>query len=148
MSFNRRPLNYIVLVADADEEVRWIIADALDYLRPTIMHAANVYEVFEQVAREGVNLVITDLEMPGGDSAYIGELRRRLPNAPILVLTALDWAASIQKMGDGACGYLKKPFRIRQLRAIVVNLLDEACRNGNAIRRISEPRQDVPTDVG
>ena len=132
MSFDRRPLNCI-LVADADQEIRCIVADALAYLGRNIIHAANVYEVFEQAARGGVNLVITDLEMPGGDIAYIGELRRRLPYAPILVLTALDSIAHIQERPDGASEYLKKPFRIRQLRAIVVKLLDKAGRYGNPV---------------
>ena len=131
MAFDPEILDTVVLVADADEDIRCIVADALAHLRTNIVQAANVYEVFEQAARGGVNLVITDLEVPGGSIGYIGELRRHLPHCPILVVTALDWTPKTQSIVNGASEYLKKPFRIRHLRAIVAKLLDEASRYGN-----------------
>jgi DNA-binding response OmpR family regulator len=132
MAFELENPSNVVLVAHADEETRCIVADALDCFHTNIVQAANVYEVFEHVARGGVILVVTDLEMPGSSIGYIGELRRHLPCTPILVVTALDWRPRTQTIPNGASGYLKKPFRIRQLRAIVTKLLlGEACHHGN-----------------
>jgi DNA-binding response OmpR family regulator len=131
MVFDPEKLSNVVLVADANEDIRCIVADALDCLRTNIVQAANVYEVFEHAARGGVILVVTDLEMPGCSIGYIGELRRHLPCTPILVVTALDWISQAHTRANGASGYLKKPFRIRQLRAIVAQLLGEACHYRN-----------------
>ena len=113
----------VVVVADADEEVRCIVADALDALRLHIIQAANVYEVFEWTARGGLRLVVTELMMPGADHHYVKELRRHLPDCPILVVTDLDGIAKKEAMADGASAYLKKPFRVRELRRLVTGLL-------------------------
>jgi DNA-binding NtrC family response regulator len=118
-------VNNLVLVADNDEEIRHVLTDSLGYLGANIVEAANVYEVFERVAGGGLLLVVTDLEMPGGSVHYIGELRRRLSHSPILVVTALDGTSKTQVIRNGASAYLKKPFRIRQLRDIVEELLGQ-----------------------
>jgi len=147
MAFDLENLSNVVLVADSDDDIRCIVADALDCFRANIVQAANVYEVFEHAARGGVILVVTDIEMPGGSIGYIGELRRHLPYTPILVVTALDWIPKAQKIANGASDYLKKPFRIRQLRAIVAKLLGEACRYRNAPTIRSESKTSFQADA-
>jgi|ERR1051325_8578341 len=127
MPFDHVPLTDVVVVADADAEIRCIVVDALSHLGTTIVQAANVYEVFEHAARAVVHLVVTDIEMPGASGDYISELRRRMPHCSIVVITR-DSACATHAMQHGASGSLKKPFRTRHLRAVVATVLGEAHR--------------------
>jgi DNA-binding NtrC family response regulator len=128
MPLDHATLADVVVVADADAEIRCIVADALSHLGTTIVQAANVYEVFEEAARAVVHLVVTEVEMPGASADYISELRRRLPYSSIVVITR-DSACETHAMQHGASGFLKKPFRTRQLRAIVATVLGKAHRS-------------------
>ncbi len=68
-----------------------------------------------------VDLVITDLRMPGmSGSELLIVLRKLLPTVPIIVLTAHGSVASyIQSRSDGVFEYINKPVQARELHRIV-----------------------------
>lgn len=56
------------------------------------------------------DLMILDLMLPGmGGIAYLGVVRKRYPHIPVVVLSALDDAATVAKvMRQGAAGFVSK----------------------------------------
>lgn len=93
--------------------------------------------------REHIDVVITDMNMPGtGGAQFIPEARARWPQMPIV---AISGAAIIDGRNTadiaralGADATLIKPFRARELAALIERVLDIRRAPGDAGPR--EPR--------
>ncbi|MBI2372520.1 MAG: sigma-54-dependent Fis family transcriptional regulator [Deltaproteobacteria bacterium] len=115
---HRRPR---VLVVDDDDGVRFTLTEVLSGLDVEPFEAASGPAALTIMAEGPVDLVITDLRMPDMDGL---ELLRRLKSseAPpkVVLLTAHGSEAhAVQAMKLGAFDYLKKPFDIDELSAVV-----------------------------
>lgn len=62
------------------------------------------------VSNDQFNLVLLDLMLPGtGGIAYLGVIRKRYPHIPVVILSALDDRATVNKaIRQGASGYVSK----------------------------------------
>ncbi|AYH45730.1 response regulator transcription factor [Azoarcus sp. DN11] len=71
------------------------------------------------VGEAGADLIVLDLQLPDGDGlAWLGRLRRRDRQTPVLVLTARDQVADrVDGLQQGADDYLIKPFAPEELDA-------------------------------
>lgn len=100
----------------------------------------------ESLAREGSDLVILDLMLPG----YSGfEVLRRARAAgrlaPVLILTAKDSTEDrVRGLEEGADDYLIKPFHLDELLARVRGLLRRRRWDGVG----EEPSPDAPVAIG
>jgi two-component system response regulator FlrC len=65
-----------------------------------------------EVDRQAFNLVLSDLKMQPMDGLQLlAELRQRLPQLPVLLMTAFgDVEKAVDAMRGGACDFLMKPF--------------------------------------
>jgi DNA-binding NarL/FixJ family response regulator len=101
-----------VLIADDHAIFRQGLRAVLDSLSESVAieEAADVASALECAAGDPPDLVLLDLRMPGMDGfAGITALRRRLPLAPIVVLTASEESDDVfQALAAGANGYLAK----------------------------------------
>jgi DNA-binding NtrC family response regulator len=101
-----------VLIADDERSLR----DALlRFIRSLGMEAEAFASGEEVLPRlEGCDLVITDLRMPGMDGmSLLGEVRRRKPDLPVIVLTGhATVALAVEAMRGGAANFLTKPFEL------------------------------------
>lgn len=86
----------------------------------------NPLEVCEIMAREPIDVLITDLKMPGLDGIeLIGEIRKRGYDAVVLVITAFGSMESAEEaMAQGALDFITKPFRKER----ILLALDKAVR--------------------
>jgi DNA-binding NarL/FixJ family response regulator len=101
-----------VLIADDHAIFRQGLRAVLDELAEgvTVHEAADLDEAIRCAADKPPHLVLLDLRMPGMDGfAGIGAFRRRLPSAPIVVLSASEDSNDVfQALAAGANGYLAK----------------------------------------
>lgn len=101
-----------VLIADDHAIFRQGLRAVLDDLAEGIVvhEAADLDEAMKCATGEPPHLVLLDLRMPGMDGfAGIGAFRRRLPSAPIVVLSASEDSNDVfQALAAGANGYLAK----------------------------------------
>ena len=100
-----------VLVADDHPLFREAIADALRTMfdRVGVLEAGSMTEAIDQVANANdIDLVLLDLRMPGMSGVKgVRTLRRRRPDIPIAVISALDDSMVVQQCFDaGAIGYI------------------------------------------
>lgn len=108
----------ILLVEDDSE----LAADLMEALRKegfAINHVGNGTDALHVVATDKPDIVILDLGLPDLDGLdVLGQLRRRQPVLPVLLLTARDSLNDkISGLDSGADDYLAKPFEMAELLA-------------------------------
>jgi two-component system, cell cycle sensor histidine kinase and response regulator CckA len=118
---------HIVLVVDDEEGLRNLVCRTLQaegYDTLEAAHGAEALEVMEK-AVEPVDLVVTDVVMPGMDGRELGRrLAQRWPTLPILYISAYD-VNDIFRRGSPrtSAPFLQKPFPAERLITRVQQLL-------------------------
>lgn len=100
-----------VLLADDHEMVRLALRHALAPVgNDTVWLEAGDAAGVERWAQEDPDLALLDLHMPGCDGVrWIGELRKRFPTLPIIVVSAEESAALVRALIDcGVAGFIPK----------------------------------------
>src|SRR5262249_14437402 len=77
---------------------------------------------------EDVDVLVTDLRMPGVDGLGLLERSRKgAPQRPVIVMTAYSAVdTAIESIRQGAYHYLTKPFKVDELALFVERALDDA----------------------
>ena len=117
-----------ILVVDDDPLLRELLTDLLSAHGHDVTVATDGREGMAHLARQPVDLIVTDLLMPNQDGIEtITAVRKTHPMLPIVAITGgnrldpdyyLRMAATL-----GATRVLKKPFRIEEFRRCVDELL-------------------------
>ncbi len=117
-----------VLIVDDEEPFLRTVADgfAPHAARVNVLTASNGKLATEILARCSVDLVVTDLKMPGMDGfELIAHMSRSCPAVPIIVMTAFgtpDIETRVE--GQGVAHYLDKPLDFPALAKTVFDALD------------------------
>jgi signal transduction histidine kinase/AraC-like DNA-binding protein len=139
----RSKTRYRVLVVDDERDIREYIKGELAPLF-RVSEAADGKSALEIVLNQGVDLVISDILMPGMDGM---ELVRRIKqnininHIPVILLTSkVSDESRIEGLDVGADGYITKPFNTEVLRSTAMNLLEnrERLRNSFAGQQLIE----------
>ncbi len=125
MSEPEQNLERTVLVVDDDRTGRETLAEAVAEMGYQVNSAATGEEALEVLRQTDVDIVLTDLKMPGMDGLEVLARTKMIrPDAFVILVTAfatVDTAVSAMKAG--AYDYVMKPIDLRQLRV----LLERAC---------------------
>jgi two-component system, NtrC family, nitrogen regulation response regulator GlnG len=115
-----------VLVVDDDETVRASL-DALACAEIRVTMAAGGQEALDRMAADPVDLVLSDVRMPGLDGLeLLRRVRVRAPGADVVLMTAYDdVGVAIVAVREGARALLAKPLDLRDLRALIDRLRRE-----------------------
>jgi NtrC-family two-component system response regulator AlgB len=132
-----------LLVVDDERNIRRHLATYLEGLGHRALLAADAAEALRQVATEPVDLVLTDVRMAGMDGlALLRELRRRRPDALVILMTAYATiAGAVEAMREGAFHYLVKPFALDEVGLLVARALELGAlrRDNRELRRALDP---------
>lgn len=120
-----------IWVVDDDEAMRNLLAEALENRGCVVTKLGNGHEVLNLLKTTTPSLIVTDLRMPGGGFSYVEDLRKAVPNCPIVLMTAYGDAHSKAKAESyGLKGYFEKPVRIHDLKSWICQLcLVNPCGN-------------------
>ena len=115
-----------VLVVDDHAQARESVADVLRHAGYDVATAASAIEALARLAERPVDIVVTDLQMPGMDGLeFIREIERRRLGVQVLMITAhASVASAVEAMRHGAFDYLEKPFDAIQLERSVSQACD------------------------
>ncbi len=116
----------VILVVDDEEAQRTVLAGFLRKKGFEVLTAGAGDEALDRASTHTIDLVLTDLRMPGGDGlALLRGLRAVNPEIPVVVMTAYGTVASaVEAMKDGAADYLSKPVDLDELELIVMRSLE------------------------
>jgi DNA-binding NtrC family response regulator len=114
-----------VLVVDDETNMQAVMRMILEGAGHEVLTAESGEEALERARDRDLDVVLTDLKMPGmGGEAFIARLRRERPEVPVIVVTAHGTIRSaVQSIRDGAADYLTKPFEPEQLEIAVHNAI-------------------------
>ena len=137
-----RPLVGRVVVVDDMYEDAVLLAQLLEPLEATIAVARSAGEALTIVDTQVVDLVVTDLNMPGGSGLDLTRRLRRLRDIPaVIFVTGSTCAADkVTAFELGAAAYLQKPVDVPYL----IGLAKEILRVHRARRASGAPAQTTP----
>jgi CheY-like chemotaxis protein len=112
-----------VLIAEDEETVRLILSRMLAHIggdKFEVETVASGAEALERLMRNGIDVFITDLAMPGMSGLEAIERVREFSPVPIVVVSGRDWAE--QAIAAGANRFFAKPPDFYKLAAAVMHL--------------------------
>lgn len=117
-----------ILVLEDDQKLNYIVCSYLNDNGYRAISCKNADEAYQKILEEPVNLIISDIMMPGVNGfQFAAEIRRQDKAMPMLFMTALDDITSKQKgYNIGIDDYLVKPIVMEELILHVSALLRRA----------------------
>jgi two-component system response regulator HydG len=130
-----------LLVADDDPGLRESLQRTLTRAGYRVVLASDGRGALEQLQGGGVDLVLTDLKMPGLTGIELLRAIKAIPiDVDVILLTAFGTVEeAVSAMKDGAYDFITKPFRGEQLLKIVTKALERRA----LIEQNKELRQQI-----
>ena len=118
-------MKFTLLVIDDEINIREGLAADFEMDGYDVKIAANGDEGLEFLSKGDIDLVITDLRMPGTSGEdVLKKVTREMPGIPVIVLTghgSID--AAVSAMQNGAYDFLTKPLNLEHLELVVKRAL-------------------------
>ena len=108
-----------VLVIDDDAYIRSSIGKCLIARGHTVIEAADGEKGVEVVESQAVDIVITDVKMPGMDGfEVVRRVRSVAPETEVIVITGVKESENaFRALREGAFDFFTKPFKVEELLA-------------------------------
>jgi CheY-like chemotaxis protein len=111
-----------ILVVDDEPDIRTMIHDLLVRDGHIVVTYDRGDHLLDKVRSVGPDLILLDIMLPGADgydSAAALSEDPELAGIPIIIVTALERSREFFNRFDQIKGFIYKPFRVEQLRALV-----------------------------
>jgi two-component system NtrC family response regulator len=114
-----------ILVIDDDESLRRVLEYNLAQEGYAVLAASGGEQGLDLLKKEGADLVVTDVRMPGMDGLQVLEGVRKVdPNVQVIILTAFGTIEmAVEAMKAGAFHYISKPFNRDELKLTIKKAL-------------------------
>lgn len=119
-------MKFTLLIIDDEKNIREGLGANFELEGYTVKLAENGEEGLKLISKGDIDLVITDLRMPGiSGEEVLRRVTTETPGIPVIVLTghgSID--AAVDAMRNGAYDFLTKPLNLDQLSMIVKRALE------------------------
>ena len=143
-----------IWLVDDDPSIRFVLEKALARENLPTRSFTQPREVLEALAdiaagdpaRQGPQVLVSDIRMPGGSGLQLLEKVRELqPGLPVIIMTAYsDLDSAVSAFQRGAFEYLPKPFDLPKAVELIRRAVEESQRE-----EVTEERQaDTPEMLG
>ena len=119
-------MKYRLLIAEDEKNIREGLAAALQLDGHEVETAANGSEALNRFHKGDIDLVITDLKMPGlSGEELLEKVEAESPGTPVIILTGHGTVeAAVKAMRMGAWDFITKPVNLDYLSILVKQALD------------------------
>ncbi len=116
-----------ILVVDDELSMREFISILLEREGYEVLTAADATTALERLAAAPVDLVISDVQMPGLNGLeLLSRIRACCSETAVLLITAYSTSEqAVEAMKLGAYDYLAKPFKVEEIKVLVRNALEK-----------------------
>ena len=110
-----------ILVVDDELSMREFLKILLEKEGYTVSIAAEAAMALEIIENETINLVVSDIRMPGMSGLdLLAKLKHRLPDLPVIMITAFASPDdAVRAMKNGAFDYITKPFNVDEIKGVI-----------------------------
>lgn len=136
----------VILVVEDDADLRSALCDTLALAGYDTQTADNGATALDILKRKNIDMVITDIQMPGMDGhTLLKQIKVQWPDLPVMLMTAYgSIQMAVEAMRDGAVDYLSKPFEAEVLAATVSQYIgDKNTATGEMIVKDARSREIV-----
>ncbi|HWQ32999.1 MAG TPA: sigma-54 dependent transcriptional regulator [Blastocatellia bacterium] len=137
-------MNARLLIAEDDADLRDLLQDDLEDAGYETLVAVDGRAALAHIERERerIDLLITDVMMPGPSGAeLLAAMREQRPEAPVIVITAFGSVEqAVEMVRAGAFHYLTKPFDTDEL----LRTIDKALEQSAPQREQARLRREMP----
>jgi DNA-binding NtrC family response regulator len=131
-----------ILVVEDEAKMLRLLELNLSEHGHTVLAAADAETGQKILRKEKIDLVITDLRLPGKDGLeFLQAVKRTNASLPVIVMTAYGTVeTAVEAMKAGASDYVLKPFSLEEMRLIVGKELD--------VHRLKEENRSLREALG
>jgi len=117
-----------ILIVEDDRDLREALVTTLELAKFRVREAASGQEALAALARDPVDMVVSDVNMPGmSGHELLAEVQRHYPGLPMMLITAYGQIShAVSAMQSGAIDYLVKPFEPQVLVEAVTRVVGGA----------------------
>jgi len=110
-----------ILVVDDELSMRQFLKILLEKDGHDVSVAPDAPSALEVAEKEDIQLVITDIRMPGMNGLdLLAELKHRSPDLPVIMITAFASPDdAVTAMKNGAFDYITKPFNVDEIKGVI-----------------------------
>lgn len=132
---------YSILVVDDEPNYLVVLSELLRDEGFEIFTAGSGKEGLDVLKEVDLDLVITDMQMPGMDGLqFLHEIKKKISEIPVIIITAYaEVDKAVAAMQAGAFSYLAKPFSNDEL---IVNI-NTAIRHYSLIKENTRLRKEI-----
>jgi CheY-like chemotaxis protein len=116
--------NKTLIVVDDEADLRDIVSSELEFMGATVYQAENITVAKSFLESRDIDLVISDIRMPGGTGIdllkYVKAKDINVP--PVVLITGFADVSMEDAFSQGAESMLSKPFKLEELIRVAVNL--------------------------
>jgi two-component system response regulator PilR (NtrC family) len=128
-----------ILVVDDERSLREVLTICLGRAGHEVVVAESAPQALATLSAREIDLVITDIRMPGGldGLGLLGEVKKRSPETQVVMITAYATAeTAVDAMKRGAYDYVIKPFKVDEILVVVDRALERQAlvRDNQALR--------------
>ena len=134
-------MTHTVLIVDDEVRLGELLSASIadrGYRTIVCTSAEEALEAFDPVT---IDLVISDLRMPGADGrTLLHEIRALAPDMPVVLITAYtSMRDAVEMIKEGAFDYISKPFEMDDILATI----ERALKLGDAMRENARLRSEI-----
>lgn len=117
---------YKILVVDDDDDLREVMFSIFESQGFTVIEADNGVKAYDIVVSQNIDLVVSDIRMPGGDGlTLLQKIRAYNPKIPIVIfVTGFSDVSIADCIKKGAMCVFPKPFNQKELLKSVKSALN------------------------
>ena len=105
------------VIVDDDKTIGEILKELVSREHTSVDVFSDGFEAIEFVKRQPVDIVITDLMMPGiGGLEVLRQAKITNPHVVVIIITGhASLETAIEAVREGAYDYIKKPFKLEEM---------------------------------
>jgi len=115
-----------ILIVDDDPSVRQIMHEFVEFSGYRSSKAENAVAALKLLENNSIQVVITDITMPGMDGLELTDLIKQDYDANVIVMTGYNYDYTYEEaVGKGASDFITKPVRFKELLLRIKRVLKE-----------------------